>query len=248
MLAPTDIAGRTAVVTGAAHGIGNAIATRLIEHEAKLVAIDKDAEALAAAFADGECATVQGDLGAADTAAVAEAVLSEHGPIELLVNNVGIQTDHRFFELDEDDYDLVLGTNLRGPWFFTKRLVQALIDAERPGAVLFISSLHDTFIYGKPHYSASKAAVTMLTKELAVTLGPHGIRVNAISPGAILTQPDPGPAERESIALGRAGLPDDIARMAIVLLSDEFAGYMTGANVRIDGGASLPDIWAGERL
>jgi glucose 1-dehydrogenase len=242
VLSPTDIAGRTAVVTGAAYGIGNAIATRLIEHGAKLVAIDNDAEALEAAFGAADAATVEGDLGAPDTGALAERVISEHGPVELLVNNVGIQTQHRFLELEEADFDLVLGTNLRGPWFFTKRLVQGLIDAERPGAVVFISSIHDKFVFGKPHYSVSKAAVAMLVKELARTLGPHRIRVNSISPGAILTHTNVGELERPIIPLGRAGLPDDIARMAIVLLSDEFAGYMTGASVRVDGGAGLPDI------
>jgi glucose 1-dehydrogenase len=191
VLTAADIAGRTAVVTGAAHGIGNRIASRLVEHGARVVAIDRDGEALGRAFGAGECEMAEGDLGAPDTTALADAILRDHGPVELLVNNVGIQTDHGFLELEQPDFDLVLGTNLRGPWFFTKRLLEALVSEQRPGAVLFISSLHDTFIFHRPHYSASKAAVAMLVKELVRAFGPHGIRVNAISPGAIDTSRSP---------------------------------------------------------
>ena len=142
-------------------------------------------------------------------------------------------------------------TNLRGPWFFTKRLVQALIDAGRPGSILFISSLHDTHLRLNPHYSASKAAVAMLTKELAHELGPHGIRVNAVSPGWIETEANPvGEADRNHadalIPLGRVGAPEDVARVAIALLSDAWAGYVTGVNVAVDGGLSLHD-WLMDR-
>jgi NAD(P)-dependent dehydrogenase (short-subunit alcohol dehydrogenase family) len=244
---PSDLATRPAVVTGAAHGIGRAITEALAGAGARVVAIDKDRELLAELCADGQCAPVLGDMASDDVAGLAEKAIRAAGPIELIVNNVGTQTDHGFLELSEEDFDLILRTNLRGPWFFTKRLVEELISSGRPGRILFVSSLHDTYVFGKPHYSASKAAVAMLTKELAYALGSHGIRVNAISPGGIRTHGDLDDLSHPSLPLGRVGVPEDIARMAVVLLSDECSEYVTGANVRVDGGAQLFNPWADRR-
>jgi 3-oxoacyl-[acyl-carrier protein] reductase len=156
-----------------------------------------------------------------------------------------VDTPGRFLEVGEPEFDHVFNTNLRGPWFFTKRIARHLVDARMTGAILFVSSLHDTHIRTLPHYSASKAAVAMLVKELANELAPHGIRVNAVSPGAIRSEPNAGgghadePPIRRLIPLGRLGAPADVARMAVVLLSDEWSGYVTGANVPVDGGLSL---------
>ena len=119
------------------------------------------------------------------------------------------------------------------------------------GAILFVSSLHDTFRLHPPLTTASKAAVSMLVKELAGELAPHGVRVNAVSPGSIRARHNPvdTPAKEEQIRrmvpLGRVGEPADIARMAAVLLSDEWSGYVTGANVRVDGGLGLHSWAAG---
>lgn len=127
---------------------------------------------------------------------------------------------------------------------FTKRLVEALIAEHRGGSVLFVSSLHDTFVRLYPAYSMGKASVAMLTKEMAYELAPYGIRVNAISPGWVETAK---PGERcipeqhavQLIPAGRFGEPDDIARMAIVLLSDAWSAYVTGVNLIVDGGLAL---------
>jgi 2-deoxy-D-gluconate 3-dehydrogenase len=244
---PADLNGRRAVVTGAAHGIGLAIAGRLIMAGARVVAIDLDEKELKRAFngAPG-CGWLAADLSAPDVTGVADDLL-EDGPVELIVNNVGVSTEHGFLDLDEHAFDLVLRTNLRGPLFFTRRLVQGLIGQRRRGTILFISSLHDTFVAHRPHYSASKAGMAMLARELAFELGRHGIRVNAISPGWIRTARDlNSPAQRAKyeltqprIPLGEPGEPDDVARMALVLLSDAWSGYVTGANVPVDGGLSL---------
>jgi len=240
---PSDLSGRLAVVTGAAQGIGLGIARRMAAAGARVLAVDKNAEALTAAFPGGECIPIFADL-SLDADQLADRLVRDHGPIELIVNNVGIETRHRFLDLEPEDFDLVFNTNLRGPWFFTRRLVQALLSVHRNGAIIFISSVHDTFIRLSPHYSASKAAVSMLARELAKELAPHGIRVNVISPGWIFRpkgpedRPDPSLA-RWIVPLGQPGKPDDIARMAVVLLSDEWSGYMTGANVRVDGGQTL---------
>ena len=228
------VAGRSAVVTGGARHIGFAIAEALCDAGAHVVLVDRDAPALAKAARKLGCAAIEADVGAG--AAVAERVLTEHGPVQLIVNNVGIVTTKRFRELGEEDFDLVLRTNLRGPWFFTRALVDALIDSRRGGAVLFISSLHSSRVRLYPHYSASKAAVAMLVKELAHELGAHAIRVNALSPGSI--GESDGRVER-LVALGRAGTPGDVAPMALALLDDTVSGYVTGADIPVDGGLAL---------
>ena len=119
-----------------------------------------------------------------------------------------------------------------------------MVDERRRGSVVFVSSLHDRFVSRTPHYSATKAAVSILTRELAVELAPHGIRVNAISPGSIWAEPTPISEEaarnaERLIPAGRLGHPDDVARMAVFLLSDAWAGYITGVNIPVDGGLGL---------
>jgi NAD(P)-dependent dehydrogenase (short-subunit alcohol dehydrogenase family) len=215
----------------------------LLDQRVNLIALDRDEQGLTSAFGGPGSATVTADMGAEDTWAVADRLIHDHGPIELVVNNVGIETDHDFLSLSEADFDRVFQTNLRGPWFFTKRLIADLVERERHGSILFISSLHDRRVYGKPHYSASKAAVSMLVRELAWKFGPLGIRVNAISPGGIDSGYQLEDPAREEIPLGRVGYPGDIAPMAVALLSDEYARYVSGTNVRVDGGAALKHIW-----
>jgi NAD(P)-dependent dehydrogenase (short-subunit alcohol dehydrogenase family) len=232
--------GRRAVVTGAAGGIGRAIAGALAAAGAELILVDSDAAALERSGAELGCATVLADL-AAEQGALAERLLRDHGTVELIVNNVGITTPARFRELTPADFDLVMATNLRGPLFFTRRLVDALGDAGRGGSILFISSLHSSRIRHRPHYSASKAAVAMLVRELAHELGPLGIRVNALSPGWIDTRPgQPAPAAAgELVPLRRVGRPEDVATVAVALLDDAVTGYVTGADVPVDGGLAL---------
>jgi NAD(P)-dependent dehydrogenase (short-subunit alcohol dehydrogenase family) len=231
------------VVTGAANGIGLAIARRLGTCGATVLAIDTDAEGLRRSFAEGgPFVPIVGDLSSDDTARLAEKLVADHGPVELIVNNVGVgSSGDPFLELQQAAFDRLLRTNLRGPLFFTQRLAQALVDAERGGAIVFISSLHSTFVSFRPHYSATKAAVGMLVREMALALAPHRIRVNAVSPGAIVGT---GGVPRRTLAsdtvpVGRSGVPDDVARMTVVLLSDEWAGYVTGADLPVDGGLSL---------
>lgn len=241
---PADLGGRAAVVTGAAHGIGRAIAARLVGCGALVVAVDSDEEALRQTASVLGCDAVVGDLSRLDTATLADELVSAYGPIELIVNNVGISTPHGFLDLQEPDFDMVQHANIRGPWFFTRRLVERLVADRRRGSIVFISSLHDTIVRLQPHYSTSKAAVAMLTRELAYELGPYAIRVNAVSPGSIrsTTNPQPDiedPSIGRLIPVGRTGNPDDIAKVVTVLLSDAWAGYVTGANLPVDGGLVL---------
>jgi NAD(P)-dependent dehydrogenase (short-subunit alcohol dehydrogenase family) len=255
VLLPEDLRGRRAVVTGAARGIGEAIANWLIMAGADVTAVDKDQEELKRAFRTEPCQILEGDLGSDDVTRLAED-LTRHEPIELIVNNVGVTTRHGFLDIGPPEFDEVLRTNLRGPWFFTRRLVDALVDAQkrendrrqrRHGSIVFISSLHEDFVAGQPHYSASKAAVAMLTRELAKGLAKYQIRVNAISPGWIRTAADTTTREQiekygrlwPRIPLGVAGVPADVAKAALFLLSDACSGFITGQNITVDGGLSL---------
>jgi 3-oxoacyl-[acyl-carrier protein] reductase len=236
--------GRVAVVTGAANGIGRGIAELLADLGARVVAVDTDDSALEEAFRQSSRSIKpwHGDLASPEVNALADAITTAYGPVELLVNNVGIDTPHNFSELPPSEFDLVFATNLRGPWFFTKQLILRLTEAQTGGAIVFISSLHDTFIRGFPHYSTSKAAVAMLVRELAQELAPAGIRVNSISPGIVRSAhvaDEPSAGSHRLIPLGRIGEPADVARMTAVLLSDKWSGYVTGANVRVDGGLGL---------
>jgi glucose 1-dehydrogenase len=235
----TDIQGRLALVTGAARGIGLGIARQLAAAGARVIATDRDRESLERAYAGHEVALLELDV-AGDAGTLADLVLDRFGPPELIVNNAGIATPHRFMELTEADFDTVLRTNLRGPWFLTRGLVDALIRSRARGNLLFVSSLHDHRVRGFPHYSATKAAVSMLVRELASELAPRGIRVNAVSPGWV---PNEGgkidKRMRRLVPLGRAGTPAEVATMAMVLLSDDLSGYVTGANVPVDGGLAL---------
>jgi NAD(P)-dependent dehydrogenase (short-subunit alcohol dehydrogenase family) len=249
-----DLRGRRAVVTGAARGIGEAIAKWLIMAGADVTVIDKDS-LVKSVFRTESCQVMEADLHREDAVALADEITGG-GPVELLVNNVGITTPHRVLQVGGEELDLVLGTNLKGPWLFTDRLVTTLIEeqartldrAPRPrGSILFISSLHDRFVAREAHYSVSKAGVSMLVKAMAKELGRHRIRVNAISPGWIRTAEDITTPEqvakyarlRPRIPAGQAGVPADVARVALFLLSDAWSGYVTGQNIAVDGGLSL---------
>ena len=249
-----DLSGRRAVVTGAARGIGEAIAKWLIMAGADVTVIDKDS-LVKSVFRTESCQVMEADLHGEDVVALADEITGG-GPVELLVNNVGITTPHRVLQVGGEELDLVLGTNLKGPWLFTDRLVKALIEDQarvpdrvpRPrGSILFISSLHDRFVAREAHYSVSKAGVSMLVKAMAKELGRHRIRVNAISPGWIRTAEDTSTPEqvakyarlRPRIPAGHAGVPADVARVALFLLSDAWSGYVTGQNIAVDGGLSL---------
>jgi NAD(P)-dependent dehydrogenase (short-subunit alcohol dehydrogenase family) len=250
---PKDLKGRRAVVTGAARGIGQSIAEWLVQAEADVVAVDKDEIALEQSLNATGCQTYKGDLSGEDIDELAEGIL-RNGPVELIVNNVGVTTPKSFLNIEPAELDQVWRANVRGPWLLTRALVEALLKARaneqrrppRRGSILFISSLHDRHVTEEAHYAATKAAVAAFSRSLAKQLAPD-IRVNTISPGAIRTAPNPKSPEqrrkysrlRRRIPLGQAGVPADIARTAIFLLSDAWSGYTTGQNIDVDGGLSL---------
>jgi glucose 1-dehydrogenase len=243
-----SIAQRTALVTGAAQGIGLGIASALATLGADVIALDRDEAALSEAYDRTDVKPLRADVFEEDPPELARRILGIADPVDVVVNNVGAATEKRFLELSRDEVERVVATNLINPWFLTHELVRRLIGAGRPGSVIVISSLHDTFVRLRPDYSATKAALAMLVKELAIELAPHRIRVNAVSPGAVATARLPADdstvaAARRLIPLGRLGQPQDVARMVAALVSDELGQYVTGVNLPVDGGLGLHS-WA----
>jgi 2-deoxy-D-gluconate 3-dehydrogenase len=248
---PPDLAGRRAVVTGAAKGIGLAIAMGLIAAGAEVTAVDRDAERLLDAYDGLKCTTIVDDIRRA--ADLAEQVLAS-GPVDLIVNNVGVSRDQPFHQLTVEDYDEVFDTNVRGPLFFTKRLMEQFRRARqsdfereelpRKGAILFLSSIHSEIVSHDPLYSMTKAAVDRLACELAAEYGRYGMRVNVLSPGWIRTSLTPDSEQqrtklermRTAIPVGGPGYPNDAVPLALLLLSEAYGGYVNGALVRLDGG------------
>jgi NAD(P)-dependent dehydrogenase (short-subunit alcohol dehydrogenase family) len=246
------LAGDTALVTGAASGIGRGIAIALAREGARVVLSDVDAqrgEAVAAPLhAEGlDARFMAADLAAADGPAALLARTQEAlGELSILVHSASprrLEADNVLAVTDET-WDRMLAVNVRAGFVLAREAARGMIARKIKGRMLFITSLHAHTPRNLPHYSAAKAAQTMLVKELARGLGPHDIRVNAIAPGAI-----PGGGfdakgaglERLTActSLRRLGTPEDIAGMAVALLADRFSAYVTGTTVVVDGGLAL---------
>lgn len=245
------LAGKVAIVTGSSSGIGQAIAVRFAQDGANVVVDyrshpDGANETKAAVEKAGQKAVVvQADVSKlADTANLVEQAYAQLGGCHILVNNAGVEKGSDFWDVTEKDYDEVLDVNLKGAFFLTQAFVKRLHDLKQPGRVINISSVHEDMVF--PHfdtYAATKGAMRMLMRNLAVELGPLGIRVNNIAPGAIDTPINAkmmaNKAELDpllaNIPLGRMGKPEEVAALAAFLASDE-AGYITGSTYVIDGG------------
>ena len=245
------LAGKVAVVTGAASGIGTGVVERFAREGASVVInyIGDSASALEVKSVierDGGRAIVcQADVSKVDqTVQLIDAAWNAFGKCDILVNNAGVEKGSEFVDVSEHDYDLVLNVNLKGPFFCTQAFVKRLLMARMPGRVINMSSVHEDMVF--PHfatYCASKGGLRMLMRDLAVELGPLGITLNNIAPGAIQTPInrvllENGPklsALLANIPLGRLGTVDDVAGLAAFLASDE-AAYITGSTFIMDGG------------
>jgi NAD(P)-dependent dehydrogenase (short-subunit alcohol dehydrogenase family) len=252
--------GKIAIVTGGATGIGRAIAIRLAAEEATVIVADVNANFGATTERDlkelsPQSRSIPCDVSkSSDVRAMVDAVLREHGRIDVLVNNAGIPGNLApIDQLDEDVWDRVLAVNLRGVFLCTKYAMQGL-TASPSGAIVNIAS---TFgMIGAPNtpaYAASKGGIIALTKQLAVDLGPRGIRVNAVSPGYVdndmdqrRTRMTPEAAEanltarEDAAALQPIGRQADVAEIAaaVAFLASDDASFMTGALVPVDGGCT----------
>ena len=243
--------GKIAIVTGSGSGIGQAIAERFAKEGAQLVVdyrdhIDAANQTVAAVEAAGSRAIlVHADVSKLpDTQKLVDEAYAQLGGCDILVNNAGIEKGSDFWDVSEADYDAVMSVNLKGAFFLSQAFVRRLREAKKPGRIINVSSVHEDMVF--PHfdtYAASKGAIRMLMRNLAVELGPLGITVNNIAPGAISTpintrmmadKPELD-ALLNNIPLGRLGSADEVAGLATYLASDE-AGYVTGSTYVIDGG------------
>jgi NAD(P)-dependent dehydrogenase (short-subunit alcohol dehydrogenase family) len=229
---PTD---RVVVVTGAARGIGAAIAARFADGGATVVAADLEPPADGDPRIRYEAVDVSS---AGDVESLFSRVAADLGRVDVLVNNAGIWFRRAFTEISVEEWDQVLGVNLRGVFLCTRAVLDPM-RAAGGGAIVNIGSQAGlTVTRGQgAHYHASKAAISHLTKVLAFELGPMGIRVNCVAPGA--TPPNPSflpPELLAQIPLGRAGVPEDLAGACAFLASSD-AAYITGQTLLVNGGA-----------
>jgi 3-oxoacyl-[acyl-carrier protein] reductase len=243
------LAGKTALVTGAQQGIGRAIALALAQAGADVAVNYLDdraaAEGVAAEVkgAGRRAVVIQGDVSrAAEARAMVEAAVARLGALDVLVNNAGVFPRSEFLELTEEQWDHVLGVNLKGGFLCAQAAARAMVAGGRRGAIVNISSSAIRGDARGVHYSASKAGVLGMTRAMALALAPHGIRVNAIAPGLTDTaQPRYGNTEEQiaararEIPLGRMAQPDEIARV-VVFLASEAAGWITGELIHVNGG------------
>jgi 2-hydroxycyclohexanecarboxyl-CoA dehydrogenase len=241
--------GKTAVVTGGARGIGQAIATVLANQGAAVAVWDLNlagAEETAAAIREKGGTAIAVGVDAADAAEVAAAAArtrSEFGPVAILVNNAGVSGFEPFTSITEESWDRIIRINLKGPFLVTKEIVTDMLAARWGRIVNISSSSAQTGAPVMAHYVASKGGVIGLTKALAMEYADHGITVNNVPPGFIDT-----PLLREGLAdvagvaammpMKRAGQPEDIAHAVAFLVSEE-AGYITGHTLSSNGGRYL---------
>lgn len=239
-----DMGGKAGIVTGAARGIGRAIAEGLSAAGAKVLLVDRDDEVELAAR-DLRSEAHVADLAADGTPeAVLESASGLTGRLDFLVNAAGVQARGPAVDLDDDDWERLYAVNLRAVFRMSRASARRMIGQGGGGGILNISSLSGTVgVPGIVPYGATKGGVVQLTKGLAVELAPHGIRVNAIAPGYVETamtaelHGDEGLREEaiSRVPLGRFAKPEEMAPAAVFLLSP-LAGYITGEILHVDGG------------
>ena len=240
--------GKTAVVTGASRGIGLGIAARFLAEGARVVLASRTPPPELPGPGRGEALWRACDVArAADVEALFGYVRDELGRLDVLVNNAGVQIEKTLAETSEEEWDRLMGINLKG-LFLCSRAAIAIMRTHGGGAILNLGSIAGLVSdHAMAAYNASKAGVHGLTRSIAVDHGHEGIRCNAICPGWIMTEmsrdalalaDDPAAAERKAVArhpVGRLGRPEDIAAMAAWLASDD-AAFASGQLFTVDGG------------
>jgi len=243
------LSGKTAIISGAAskRGIGLATARRFAAEGARVAILDIDGAAAGAAAQELGQSHIGIQCNVADHQSCADATraaLKALGQIDVLINNAGITQPVTFLDITPADWDRIQDVNLKGVLFLSQAVVPHM-KQRKGGAIACMSSVsaqRGGGIFGGPHYSAAKAGVLGLAKAMARELGPHGIRVNCVTPGLITTDITQGKLTDdlkskivEGIPLGRLGTADDVAGIFTFLASD-LSGYVTGAVIDVNGG------------
>src|SRR5262245_20398813 len=242
---------RVAIVTGGSRGIGRAIVTALAAEGARVALVYRgskeaaDATVQAVSQAGGTAVAYQVDV--TDPGAVqqcAEAVEKQWGPVNIRVNNAGVIHDDLFVRLEPEQWNKVLATNLGGTYNFCRAVAYGMMK-QRRGRIINVSSVAAEHVnMGQTNYAASKGAINAFTRALAVELASRNVTVNAIAPGFIETDMSEavrnkaGDMIKKFIPMKRIGKPEDVARVAVFLASED-AGYITGQVLTVDGGLSL---------
>ena len=244
---------KVAIVTGAARGIGRAIALRLGQEGARVAVVDlrgregRETVRLIEG-AGGQAVFVRTDVSdQRQIQAMVEAVVERWGTIHILVNNAGICPFEGFLEMSEDVWDQVLEVNLKGYFLCSQAVAKVMVEQGVKGRIIAVSSISSEFGgSSQAHYCASKAGINLLVKSMAISLGPHGITCNAVLPGTVETD-----INREALAdpqvrdywskrapLGRLGEPEDVAGPVLFFASDD-SEWCTGSMLVVDGGTSV---------
>ena len=249
----TDTPTRTAIVTGAARGIGAATARRLARDGFAVAVLDLDEDACGAVVdeitsAGGQAAAIGADVGSEESVAAAvERVAALLGAPTVLINNAGITRDNLLFKMSLAEWDSVMSVHLRGGFLMCRATQKYMVDAKW-GRVVNLSSISALGNRGQVNYSAAKAGLQGFTKTLAIELGPFGVTANAIAPGFVESDMTRATADRmgiswddfvagasSQIAVRRIGQPDDIAATVAFLVSDE-ASFISGQVIYVTGG------------
>lgn len=256
-----NLAGKVALVTGSSQGIGQAIAIKLASQGANIVidyrshpeGAEETLEQVKATGGNCHLAkdhapdgyVVQADLGNINQVRrLVQEGIKHFGQLDILVNNAGLERRAPFWEVTEADYDMVLNVNLKGAFFAAQTLVQHLLETKRTGKIINISSVHEELPFPNfASYCLSKGGVKMMARDLAIELGPYGITINNVAPGAIetpintklLNNPQQLGALLQNIPLNRLGKPNDVASLVAFLASSD-ADYITGSTFFVDGG------------
>jgi len=243
------LAGKVAVVTGGAQGIGFAIAQRYVAEGARVLLGDIDLTAAQGAAAelggDDVARAVRCDVSNyADVREMLNAAVDAFGSLDILVNNAGITRDATMRKMTEDEFDQVIAVHLKGAWNGTK-LASLIMREQGSGVIINMSSISGKVgMMGQTNYSAAKAGIVGLTKAAAKELAHLGVRVNAIQPGLIRTAMTEAMPQKvwddkmAEIPMGRAGEPDEIAKVCVFYASD-LSSYMTGTIAEVTGGRHI---------
>ncbi|MGH2551669.1 MAG: SDR family NAD(P)-dependent oxidoreductase [Thermomicrobiales bacterium] len=252
--------GKTAIITGAARGIGRAMVYRFLASGANVVAADRDSDGLAETIGQAKSpnlTSISADISTVEgAAAIVDLAVQTFGSPDILVNNAAVAPHATLLDERVEVWDTVYGVNCRGTFLMTQAAARAMIAGGKPGKIInFSSGVTKRGSAGAACYASSRAAVESFTRVAAIELAQHSILVNCVSPGLIDTQPKPLPPTMAAslgqripaLPLARPGEPDEVANVVLFLASDA-SSYITGAVIDVDGGAGIGSRFIGANV